>query len=463
MLELEQLLLTLAPKMGVKIGVFREIIKGIYSISSGGVTMKNISRWAGLGCSYRTIQRFFASPHDWLQMNLLLLRTVLIGIPDAHRYVLAVDEVVEKKAGNRTWGVNWFYSSIAGRPIRSVSNHVMSLVDTEKENSFVLTHQQTTKSNKDSQKAKRQKRKSKKKPSKKTKAKSSGQKKKGGRPKGSKNKQNVKQEGLLYQGFEALLSMVVPFLLVLCPHLKYVLGDGAYGNKTCCLIAREFGLELISKLNRNTGLYLPYQGRYSGRGRPRKYGDKLDYQNLEEQYLLSNNIESGIQTKVYQIPGVWTKKMPYLINVVIIVKTDLASGKSARVILFSTDLELKAEQIIKYYGLRFQIEFNFRDAKQYFGLADFKNTKQRQVENAVSLALFMDNISLILIEQAKDKWQQDNISIQDLKAYYRAEKYLRHILNTLEIPVDPILMHQDFADVFTIGAINRNNLSKMAA
>ncbi|MEM9849578.1 MAG: hypothetical protein AAF847_16945 [Bacteroidota bacterium] len=69
----------------------------------------------------------------------------------------------------------------------------------------------------------------------------------------------------------------------------------------------------------------------------------------------------------------------------------------------------------------------------------------------------------MLQTSSKDKWQQGNISIQDLKAYYRAEKYLRYILNTLEIPVDPILMHQDFADVFTIGAINRNNLSKMVA
>ncbi|MEM9850292.1 MAG: transposase [Bacteroidota bacterium] len=446
MLDLSGTLSVLEPILQVKIGLFRSIIKGIYSISSGGVTMKNISRWTGEGCSYRSIQRFFASPHDWLAMNLLLLRTVIFGIPDSNRYVLAVDEVVEKKAGKWTWGVNWFYSSIAGRPIHSVSNHVVSLVDTEKEHSFVLTHRQTTK---ESSTVPRTKKKRKKKASEKGKGKSSGQnkksqKKKGGRPKGSKNKQNVKQQGLLYEGFEALLKLVVPLLLVICPYLKYVIGDGAYGNKTCCLIARELGLELISKLNRNTGLYLPYQGKYSGRGRPRKYGDKLDYQKLPKQYLVSTQLEKGIKTDVYQIAGVWTKTMPYLINVVIIIKTVIESGKSARVVLFSTDLTLKAEQIIKFYALRFQIEFNFRDAKQYFGLADFKNIKQQQVQNAVGLAFFMDNISLILIEQAKEVWKEDNISIQDLKAYYRAEKYLEAILN----------QHQ-FDPIRTIGAVNR--------
>lgn len=350
MLDLEELLCAIQPILQVKIGLFREIIKGIYSISSGGVTMKNISRWTGSGCSYRNIQRFFASPHDWLAMNVQLLRTVIFGIPDSNRYVLAVDEVVEKKAGRWTWGVNWFYSSIAGRPIRLVSNHVVSLVDTEKEHSFVLTHRQTTKESSTTQrsKKKRKKKQSQKGNGKSNSQKKSGQYKKAGRPKGSKNKQNIKQEGLLYEGFEALLKLVVPLLLVICPCLKYVIGDGAYGNKTCCLIAREVGLELISKLNRNTGLYLPYQGEYSGRGRPRKYGDKLDYQKLPKQYLVSTNIEKGIRTDVYQIAGVWTKTMPYLINVVIIIKTILESGKSARVVLFSTDLALQAEQIVLF-------------------------------------------------------------------------------------------------------------------
>jgi len=458
MLDLEEVLCAIQPILQVKIGVFKEIIKGIYSISSGGVTMKNISRWTGEGCSYRSIQRFFASPHDWLAMNVLLLRTVIFGIPDSNRYVLAVDEVVEKKAGKWTWGVNWFYSSIAGRPIRSVSNHVVSLVDTEKEHSFVLTHRQTTKESSTTQrsKEKRKKKQSQKGKGKSNSQKKSGQYKKAGRPKGSKNKQNIKQEGLLYEGFEALLKLVVPLLLVICPCLKYVIGDGAYGNKTCCLIAREVGLELISKLNRNTGLYLPYQGEYSGRGRPRKYGDKLDYQKLPKQYLVSTNIEKGIRTDVYQIAGVWTKTMPYLINVVIIIKTILESGKSARVVLFSTDLALQAEQIIKSYALRFQIEFNFRDAKQYFGLADFKNIKQQQVQNAVGLAFFMDNISLILIEQAKQEWKEDNISIQDLKAYYRAEKYLEAILNTLQFDPQTILKQHQFDPIRTIGAINRS-------
>jgi putative transposase len=451
MIELHTLLHALNSASSTNVAVLLEIIKGIYRIGNGGVTMKNISRWTPKGCSYRTIQRFFSRRVDWLTLNILLFQSAYFEVGDKERYLLAFDETVEDKAGKSTWGVNWFYSSIASKVIRSVSSHVVSLVDSKKETSFVITHEQTVKSEK---KKTPRKRKIKKKSSKQQK-KASVSKKKPGRPKGSKNKQNVKSEGLLYGSFEKLLGLVVPLLQVIGLSLGYVLADGAYGNKTCCLICREFGLDLISKLNRNTALFLPYTGKYSGRGRKKKYGEKIDYQNIDSKYLLSSNIEDGLKTCIYQVQGVWSRRMPFLLNVVIIVKTDIETEKSGRVVLFSTDLTLTGMKIIRFYSLRFQIEFNFRDAKQYFGLSDFKNTKETQVNNAIGLSLFMDNVSLILIEKAKEVWNEDFISIQDLKAHFRAEKYIADILNTLEIPENVILNHETFDDIRKIGAINR--------
>ena len=456
MLELQPIIMSLSPALGSNIVIIEQIIKSIYCISSGGVTMKNMSRWTGKGGSYRSIQRFFAQPIDWLWLNMLLLKLLIVGTPDEQAYVLAVDEVVEDKAGKHTFGVNWFYSSIAGKVIRSLSHHVISLVNTQKQSSFVLHYEQTEKPAKKPGKKNKQKQ---------AKPKTAAVKKKPvGRPKGSKNKQNVKSEGLLYESFELLLSIVVPLILVFCPHLKYVLADGAYGNKSCCLIVAQFDLELISKLNRNTALFLPYsKPKRSKRGRPRKYGNKIDYQNIPKQYLVEDYIEDGIATYIYQIQGVWTKKMPDLINVVIIVKTDLATQKTSRVVLFSTDLTLDASVLIKFYALRFQIEFNFRDAKQYFGLSDFKNIKQQQVKNAVGLAFFMTNISMILIEQAQKQWEEEKVSIQDLKACFRGQKYLHFILNTLQIDPKPVLNQTEIQEVLKIGAVNRTKEEKMAA
>jgi putative transposase len=53
--------------------------------------------------------------------------------------------------------------------------------------------------------------------------------------------------------------------------------------------------------------------------------------------------------------------------------------------------------LIEYYQLRFQIEFNFRDAKQYWGLEDFMNISRNAVYNVANLAIFMINISFALL------------------------------------------------------------------
>jgi putative transposase len=56
-------------------------------------------------------------------------------------------------------------------------------------------------------------------------------------------------------------------------------------------------------------------------------------------------------------------------------------------------LELPYDRLIDFYSLRFQIEFNFRDAKQFWGLEDFMNVSQAAVTNAANLSLFMVDVS----------------------------------------------------------------------
>jgi len=48
--------------------------------------------------------------------------------------------------------------------------------------------------------------------------------------------------------------------------------------------------------------------------------------------------------------------------------THLRTQARAQVVLFSSDLDVAYASLMDYYGLRLQIEFNFRDAKQHWGL-----------------------------------------------------------------------------------------------
>lgn len=166
----------------------------------------------------------------------------------------------------------------------------------------------------------------------------------------------------------------------------------------------------------DSALYLAYKNPEGERRSRRKYGDRLNYRNLPIKYLCNSSTDGDIQTDVYQVQ-LLHKEFACPLNVVILLKTNLKTLAIAHVILFSSDLDLTSEQIIDYYKLRFQIEFNFRDAKQFWGLEDFMTKSQTAVTNAANLSFFMVNLSHHLLAN----FRQHNPAggIIDLKAYCR--------------------------------------------
>jgi hypothetical protein len=144
------------------------------------------------------------------------------------------------------------------------------------------------------------------------------------------------------------------------------------------------------------------------------------------------------------------KNFTDLLNVVILVKTNLKTHKSAHVVLFRSDLSLAWNKLVDYYALRFQIEFNFRDAKQFFGLDDFMSIKELPAINAANLAFFMVNVARLLMQQSGFL----GMSVIDLKAWFRAGRYVRETLKWLpEIP-ESISIDAIVDQVASLGRIN---------
>jgi len=216
-------------------------------------------------------------------------------------------------------------------------------------------------------------------------------------------------------------------------------------------MVRQLGLHLISKLRYDSALYLPYSGPYAGRGLRKKYGEKLNYQEMPEAYLKVSSTEKDIETKIYQIQ-VWHKKFADLLNVVIIVKTNLKTQKVVHVVLFSSDLDLPYDLVIAYYRLRFQIEFNFRDAKQHWGWEDFMVINETPVYNSANLAMFMVNVSQALIRPMRLQWPE--LSVNDLKTWFRSRKYVVETLKLLPEMPEAIFIDQAIAQVAQLGRIN---------
>jgi putative transposase len=421
----------------------RQLSRMVWAIlvMSGRVTMVGISRWAGHGGSYRTVQRFFSQALPWAMLFWVFFRQHVYR-PD-EVYLLAGDEVVTTKAGKHTHGLDRFFSSLYGKPVPGLAFFTLSLVSTQQRRSFPIRVEQIVRSaaEKAASKAKADAKKQ-------TLATAT---RRPGRPKGRKNTPKadvpLTPELLRITGMlDALLQLIAGVL-----PLTYVLLDGHFGNHNALHMARQSNLHLISKLRCDTALYLPYAGPYAGRGPHRKYGSKLDYHNMPEKYRKETTVEGHIQTRLYQAQ-LLHKEFAQPLNVVIIIKTNLHTQARAHVLLFSSDLELAYAPLVDYYSLRFQIEFNFRDAKQYWGLEDFMNITPRGVTNAANLSLFMVNVSYRL--QADIRPRAPDYRILDLKADGRGYKYVEETINMLPEKPEPVLLDQILHKVACLGRIH---------
>jgi hypothetical protein len=436
MREILALLQNIAPVVSATI--LQQLSQVIYGmlISNGRITMLEISRWTEAGGSYRTIQRLYHTPLLWLQIQWLFFTSQLQN--RNHEYISAGDEVVFGKAGKETYGIGRFFSSLQNRVIPGLSFFAFSVIDVQARQSYPIQAVQMVKEKEDN--SKQEKNKSVKK-----------EKRPVGRPKGSKSKKS--EHPILSPELLRIQPVLQAFLVILKGVLavQYLVLDGHFGNYPSAWMVLQTGLHFVSKLRSDAALYEPFTGTYCGRGAHPKYGDKVDVRKMKKKYLKSDQKEDGIRTQIYQAI-LLNKGFASSINVVVILKTNLSTHQQAHIILFSTDWKLSYEKLFDYYTLRFQIEFNFRDAKQYWGLDDFMNVKEMAVTNAANLSFFMVNFSSVLLRRYREN--NPEFSVLDLKSHYRGCRYASETIKLLPKKPDGILLAEIFEQIARLGMVH---------
>ncbi len=177
----------------------------------------------------------------------------------------------------------------------------------------------------------------------------------------------------------------------------------------------------------------------------------MAYDHLPVQYLKETTVEGHIETRLYQMQ-LLHKEFAHPLNVVIIAKTNLRTQARAHVVLFSSDLALAYAPLVDYDRLRCQIEFHFRDAKQYWGLEDFMNVTPTGVTNAAHLSLVMVHVAYCL--RADGHTRDPDYSVLDLKADYRGYKYVEETIQMLPEKPEPVLLAKILNQVAGLGRIH---------
>lgn len=286
---------------------------------TGRVTMLGISRWAGKGGNYRTVQRFFNTLISWPQVFSKFYEQHLYEAEGD--YFLVGDESVITKSRKETHGLDRFFSGLFNKTVKGIAIFTLALVSVKERRSYPLQVEQVVRSDieKAVAKARNKKRQARKK---------SISKKKPGRPRGSKNRDKTQVEltpELLRIQRMAKKQLAMLKNLVSIRHLAL---DGHFGNNKALQMVLQCGLHLISKLRCDSALYFVYNGPQKGRGPRRKYGEKIDYRNIPEKYLVEKSIKDGIETCIYQAKMLH-RSFSQALNVVIITKTNLKTGAFA--------------------------------------------------------------------------------------------------------------------------------------
>jgi putative transposase len=394
---------------------------------TGRVTQLGISRWAGKGGSYRSIQRFFHTPVDWLEVQWLFIR-LTVNYTNAV-YILAGDESPVSKSGKQTHGLDWFFSSVLDKVIRGLGLFSIALIDVNKRRAYSLSTELIVRSTEEKEQAKQRKQ------LRKARTQKPVPKRPRGRPKGSTNKN--KSEVTLSPELLRILAQARKVLALIQEKIRvcYFVLDGHFGNHCACSMVRQAGLHIISKMHYSAALYLQPTAQEKTERPKLKDGNRIEYAHLHDTLRCWSTTEDGYRTEMYQAQCLH-KHFADLINVVIIVRTHLETQRVGHVVLFSSDLALDALKLVDYYALRFQIEFTFRDAKQYFGLEDFMAVKETSVANAVGLSFFMVNVSRYLLDPLRTSYP--GASVNDLKSYHRGLYYVAEILKFVPEKPDTI-------------------------
>lgn len=355
----------------------------------GKANFTNMSRYTKL--SERSIRRNYQKAFDFNSLNQQLSERSQSKIR-----LLAGDCTFIKKSGKHTFGLAHFFNSSTQRAEKGLEVSLISLIDSDKQ-AFALSASQTPPDEDESR-----------------------------------------------------LSFYLEQLRQSKPYwpkdLTHGAFDGYYTKEPFVSgLCDDLGLDMIGKLRKDANLRYLYQGPVSTKpGRPKVYDGKVDYADLSRFESLGE-VEKNIF--VYH-QKVWHMSLMRTIRAVVLVQ-QLDSGKTTHRILFSTDTKLEPLKIIQYYQSRFQIEFLFRDAKQFTGLEDCQARNQQALHFHFNLSFSALNVAKSESLKRKDKV----FSMQSFKCRYFNQRLMETIFSKLDLDQTLIKLKPAYEELCNYGAI----------
>lgn len=378
-----------------------ELFQLVFSVQ-GRINYSNLARYSTYNES--TFRRNFKKFFDWLNFNLQIMQ--LSGLQLSDTVIAAMDCSYLSKAGKKTFGLDYFFSGVAGRNKKGLELSLLCLIDVNKEKAWTLDATQT--------------------------------------PANLTSKQGDENN---YTRIDFYLEQILDLL----PQLKQVLyfvADGFYAKTKVFNTLTTLSKHLITKLRPDANLRFLYKGSHpkGKRGPKTKYAGKVDWKKLDlQKWIFTGLDEKYDHLKIYT----QTLNSPYFkrnFKVVLLLNTKT----NQYALLACTDINLDARTIVKYYQLRFKIEFLFRDAKQFTGLTHCQARDDLSIDFHLNMSLAAVNIAHLTLSNDSTIHSMNSLV---RKAYN--DRLINWLFSKLSSEAKFDLNHPSLETVRSFGCIQR--------
>ena len=364
-------------------------------VVQGKATFRNMSRYSSM--SEKRFRRWYRRTFDFFKLNCLMLSDVLSTTQEK---IAALDASFMTKSGKKTDGPGMFWRGCTGQSERGFELSLLGVVDLQSNTAYALDAQQTL-------------------------------------DKKDKTRVDLYAEQVLKLAGD-LLAMGINYLAV----------DAYYFKEKFVSAILAAGLQIIGKLRTDADLKWLYNEPYSGQGRPKVYDGKVNLEKDLSRFEHVGQLETGedVYTAI-----VHSKCLKCRIRVVIL--RVQRKNKIGTALIYLTDIGLDATTIVKYYKARFQIEFVFRDAKQYTGLIDCQSCNKQAIHTQINASFSALNLLKLADREEKGTTGKTVISIASWKRRLSNQHLMCRVFEKLGLPMNNKKVMDVYQELSSYGAI----------
>ncbi len=345
----------------------------------------------------------FEREFDFLKFN-----TYVLSCYCGDDRILGFDPSYISKSGKHTPGLGYFYSGIAGRHKRGLEIAGIAVIDLQHNTAYHLEAIQT--------------------------------------PSAQRTRLSIGMSlvdhyaELIVQRGEELRSISANLVL-----------DGYFAKKKFIdPVCQHTDLDIICRLRDDANLRYIFHGqRTKGKGRPKQYAGKIKVNQIDKR-----RIPLVYQCEQYRIYSAVVNSVGLKRNIKLAYVEFIKSGKIiATKLFFSTNLSMNGFDILRYYRARYQMEFNFRDAKQYTGLENCQARSANKLHFHLNMALTSVSIAKCIQREGHNSDTSIHHSVSDIKTELFNRLLLNRIFSIYRIDPNIKLNSNMYGSILNFGKI----------